>query len=186
MIKITSNLGNVLGKLTAKLKAVADPNGVLRDKLLRTLATTAGAEMKFRIHIEGLKSDGTQIGTYSNSYLKIRQSRNNRTSDPKVILSATRQMENDFFIKGQEPIKTSNGYGLGFKNNAVYNSKGKKATTKQVANRLKNGGVRTVSNEDKAKWLQEKYGTLYAPTDSEKDLLRRTTEQFIKDLADHA
>lgn len=172
-------MGNVLGKLTAKLKAVADPNGVLRDKLLRTLATTAGAEIKYRIHTEGLNSDNAQIGTYSSPYLKLRQSKYNRTSDTKVIFSLTRQMENDFGIVASDPIKTPTGYGLGFKNNATYKDVGK-------GKKKGSGKVRTISNAQKAEWLQEKFGKVYSPTEKEKELLRKTTEQFINDITKDA
>lgn len=167
-----------MGKLTAQLKSIADPNGVQRDKLLRTLATTVGAEIKYRVHTKGLNSENNQIGTYSSPYLKLRQSKYNRTSESKVIFSLTRQMENDFGIVASDPIKTSTGYGLGFKNNATY---------KDVAKGKKNKGkVRTISNAQKAEWLQEKFGKVYSPTKNEEELLRKTAEQFIKDLIDNA
>lgn len=41
----------------------------------------------------------------------------NRTDDTNMIFSLTRQMENDFGLIGSsDPIKTANGYGVGFKN----------------------------------------------------------------------
>lgn len=40
----------------------------------------------------------------------------NRTNDKKVVLSLTRQMENDFSV-----IATANGYGLGFQNDENFN-----------------------------------------------------------------
>jgi hypothetical protein len=59
--------------------------------------------------------------------------RYNRTSDTKVVLSLTREMEND--MKVSSPIKTKLGYGIGYSNKdnydksqwveATYNLKGK-------------------------------------------------------------
>jgi len=61
-----------------------------------------------RIHKYGLKADGSNIGTYSSSYLKVRE-KNKRGGDSKVILSFTGEMENDFTVQ-----PTATGYGLGF------------------------------------------------------------------------
>lgn len=44
----------------------------------------------------------------------------NRTSDTKVILSLTRQMEQDLSVCEQEPIKTSYGYAIGYHNDDNY------------------------------------------------------------------
>lgn len=63
-----------------------------------------------RIHGEGKRANGSAIGTYSNSYMRVRL-KNNRGADRKKILSLTRQMENDFTI-----VAVSNAVGLGFNN----------------------------------------------------------------------
>lgn len=180
----------VMGKLTARFNDLNNRDGVLRDKLLRTLATTIGAEVKYRIHTDGKKSDGTLIkdGGYSTPYLKYRQKKPfNRTSDIKVILSLTRQMENDWSIIAGDPIKTNDGYGLGFKNTAIYRkSDGGKLTKKQLANEeFKKTGIRTITNHDKYKYMEFLFGKdvkIYALTEKEKELLRKTTEQFINDF----
>ena len=71
-------------------------------------------ELRHRIHVEGKKTDGSAIGTYSNSYLKLRQSKYNRTSDSTVIASLTRQLENGYILKA-----TEKGYTIG--NASPYN-----------------------------------------------------------------
>lgn len=111
-MKIVTNLNQVTAKLVTKLKSIADINGEARDMMLRQVASDTAAKVTYRIHTQGLKSDGTAIGKYNNSYLKLRESKYNRTSDPKVILSLTGQMENDFGIVANK----ANQYGLGFKN----------------------------------------------------------------------
>ena len=108
------------------------------DKLLRTIASTLTAMMHNRVHVEGKDSNETQIGTYSPEYMKVRtgnfeskkivrgvnkgQSRKkyNRTGDTKVILSLTRQMENDLVVCEENPIKTSYGYAIGYQNENNY------------------------------------------------------------------
>lgn len=81
-----------------------------RQALLRPVSFDLIALMTNRIHDQGRAADGTQIGNYSNSYLKLRAAKG-RGKDEKVIVSLTRQLENDWAV-----IPTENGYGIGFKN----------------------------------------------------------------------
>lgn len=114
-----------MGQLKRKLEILKD-----REYLLRPVAFELIPEMTQRIHQEGKASDGSQIGTYSNSYLRTRE-KNNRSADTKVIVSLTRQLENDWAV-----MPTEKGYGIGF-NNAfnvqkmrwVEEQKGKKIAT---------------------------------------------------------
>jgi phage gpG-like protein len=104
-LTIRTNLGQVMGQLKRKLEILKD-----REYLLRPVALELIPEMTQRIHQEGKASDGGQIGTYSNSYLKQRE-RNKRGADTKVIVSLTRQLENDWAV-----VPTEKGYGIGFNN----------------------------------------------------------------------
>lgn len=81
-----------------------------RELLLRPVALEIIPQMTRRIHINGKASDDSNIGTYSNSYLKYREN-NKRGKDPKVIVSLTRQLENDWAV-----LATERGYGIGFNN----------------------------------------------------------------------
>lgn len=108
---ITTNLDEVLGRLVGKLKDLNNPNGEARDLMLRQVASDTVAQVTYRIHTEGLNSEGKPIGEYANSYMKIRATYN-RTSSKKIIFSLTGQMENDFGIVANQ----ANRYGLGFKN----------------------------------------------------------------------
>jgi phage gpG-like protein len=104
-LTIRTNLGQIIGQLKRKLEILRD-----REYLLRPVAIELIPEMTQRIHQEGKASDGGQIGTYSNSYLKQRE-RNKRGADTKVIVSLTRQLENDWAV-----VPTEKGYGIGFNN----------------------------------------------------------------------
>ena len=148
MIAYNSNSSEFFGIIKSDLMRFADPPE--SDKLLRTIASTLTSSMSIRVHQEGKAADGTQIGTYSPSYMKVRtgqfknadvykrgakagknknagittkglskgekRKRYNRSSDTKVILSLTRQMENDLSVCEQNPIKTSYGYAIGYQN----------------------------------------------------------------------
>ncbi|MBA3830066.1 MAG: hypothetical protein H0X33_14085 [Taibaiella sp.] len=93
------------GLIQAKLDKLKD-----REYLLRPVAFGVLDLMTKRIHHEGKASDGQQIGQYSTGYLAERQ-KYNRGSDPTVIISFTRQLENDYSV-----VATDKGYGIGFLN----------------------------------------------------------------------
>lgn len=155
-LTIKTNLSQVLSNLGQSLEQIMDKNYLLRPVAIEVIPL-----MTERIHKEGKASDGSQIGTYSSGYLKIRsgnfrnsekfkrgakkgQNKNagvvskrrvatpfgksayayqniegdkiarenfNRGSDPKVIVSLTRQLENNWSV-----LETTNGYGIGFTN----------------------------------------------------------------------
>lgn len=104
-ITIKTNLDQVLTSLGQSLKTIMDPNYLLRPVAIEVLPM-----MTERIHQKGQASDGSQIGTYSNGYLKVREE-NKRGKDLKVIVSLTRQLENNWSV-----LETTNGYGIGFTN----------------------------------------------------------------------
>jgi hypothetical protein len=137
---IHSNVSQVVRARVDQLKQLQNP-----DQMLRTVALAVLPELKKRVHVEGKASDGSQIGTYSPGYMKLRtgnysnagryskgknkgKNKNagtfsqginigkprpqyHRSSDPTVILSLTRQMEND-----ESVMPAGSGYGIGFIN----------------------------------------------------------------------
>lgn len=105
MITVRTNIRQVFEKLQADLNKLKD-----REYLLRPVATELIPMITERIHQKGLASDNSPIGTYSNAYLKERE-RKNRGTDTKVIVSLTRQLENDWAV-----VATPKGYGIGFLN----------------------------------------------------------------------
>lgn len=105
-MKIRTNIKIVSDSILKKLKILQD-----REHLLRPVAFDIIALMTERIHQDGKASDDSQIGTYSNRYLRLRENKYKRSSDTKVIVSLTRQLENDWSV-----IATEKGYGIGFLN----------------------------------------------------------------------
>lgn len=105
-MKIKTNIKIVSESILKKLNILNN-----REYLLRPVAFDIIALMTERIHSEGKASDGSGIGTYSSDYLKLRQKKFKRSSDAKIIVSLTRQLENDWSV-----IATEKGYGIGFNN----------------------------------------------------------------------
>lgn len=106
MATINSNIGEVTDAIRAKLAKLSD-----KEYIPRVLSFDLIDLMTKRIHIEGKSSTETVIGNYNKSYLSLRQRKFSRSSDPKIIVSLTRQLENDWSV-----IATEKGYGIGFLN----------------------------------------------------------------------
>lgn len=153
-ILFVSNIKEVTERLIKKLNSISN-GGAVQDKMIREVAFTSAAEMRERIHERGQDASGAQIGTYSPSYLRTRVKKYNRTADPRVILSLTRQMENDFTsgADNTEPTKTNKGYGIGFKNPV---------------------------NFQKSQWCEETYGKpIYKFTSNEKANIPIIVTEYI-------
>lgn len=106
-VSITSNVQGTFADMESAIKRIVEQS----SPILLAGASSILALVHDRIHGDGLRADGRPLGRYSNSYLAFRIRKHNRTSDPKVIASLTRQMENDFTIVG-----IGDTVGLGFLN----------------------------------------------------------------------
>lgn len=136
MATIQSNIGEVTGNIEEKIKKLGD-----KEYIPRTLSFDLIDLMTKRIHIDGVAADGSQIGAYNKDYLSLRRRKYQRSADTKIIVSLTRQLENDWNV-----IATDDGYGIGFLNSHNFDkarwveaNKGKKifslsATEQQYVN----------------------------------------------------
>lgn len=106
MITVKTNINVVTTSLLKKLEILRNPK-----PLLRPVALDVVVLMTERIHEEGQAADNTQIGEYNNNYLRLRQRKNKRSGSKKIIVSLTRQLENDWSV-----VATDKGWGIGFKN----------------------------------------------------------------------
>lgn len=106
MATIKSNIGEVTEAIKGKLAKLGD-----KEYIPRTLSFDLIDLMTKRIHIDGGAADGSQIGTYNKDYLSLRRRKFQRSADTKIIVSLTRQLENDWNV-----IATDDGYGIGFLN----------------------------------------------------------------------
>lgn len=143
MIRFSTNLGEMLNRRLQQLSTLD------RIAICKEQAVSLMPLLRERVHVKGLSSDSTPIGTYSEQYMKVRtggyknstmakkgkrkgepkdsgvytrgerkgqaRARYNRSSDPTVILSLTRQMENDLTVFPYE-----NGYAIGYANELSY------------------------------------------------------------------
>lgn len=139
-LTIKTNMEQVLTHLGQNIETLFNP-----EYLLRPVAIELIPMMTERIHGKGQASDGSQIGTYSPGYMKVRtgnfgnsarvsrgknkgkvkdsgaftrgplkgqaRPKYNRSADTTIIVSLTRQLENDWSV-----LETTNGYGIGFTN----------------------------------------------------------------------
>jgi hypothetical protein len=137
-----------LTRITSRLNEFTDLGA---DACMRTVAVSMAPEIRERIHERGEKADGTQIGTYSTNYIKKRVAQN-RSASKQVILSLTGQLENDFALQGNNPVKITGGYSLGFTNSF---------------------------NNDKAVWNQQRYGKTWALQARERQLTLNIATEFV-------
>jgi hypothetical protein len=137
-MEITSNIPFVVGNILAKFRELGNP-----ETISRAAAVAVLPELHYRIHTEGKKTNGSAIGTYSNSYLKLRQRKPyNRTSDPDVIASLTRQLEDSYVLKA-----TENGY-----------------TIDNIGNTIRG------DSKTKTQRLEEQYGEIWQLSQKELDI----------------
>jgi hypothetical protein len=190
MINVSSNFASVLGQFTSELRSIA--SGENKDKMLRTMATLVAGNIRYRVHQQGIKTDGTPIGAYKNPYLAVRQRKPyNRTDSTVMIFSLTRQMENDLFLKPEDnpldiPIKTASGYGIGFKNSfnkekADWLQYGRAAHTVGEHTRKAKDGKRTNVRSHSKKGTRG-FGEVYMPSQQEIQQMRDVAEDFINNL----
>ncbi len=105
MFAVNINIESLAQSLTSKLE------GLDYGRLTREIAYGVKDKMQKRIHVEGKNSQGQEIGKYSLPYLHQR-AKHRRGGGQKVILSLTREMENDCQVV---PL-TEKSYGIGFGN----------------------------------------------------------------------
>ena len=192
MLTYSSNIQEVFGGIISKLSGF-EAGGPENDKVMRGIATAALGLIKNRIHTQGKRADGQPIGQYSNAYLKYRVKKKNRENDGKVVLSLTRNLENDTQV-----VATETGYGIGFNNpenvkKADWLQNGTKATTvkaykRDISKRTKRGTIRkgqaerivNVSAHSRKGW--KGYGKVYGLTREERTVLKNTADQIIDEL----
>lgn len=105
-IKINTNITQVTADIRSRIDLLKNA-----EYLLRPVCFDLIDLMTKRIHIDGKAADDQPIGKYNPVYLKLRQKKYQRSSENKVIVSLTRQLENDWTV-----IATPNGYAIGFHN----------------------------------------------------------------------
>ena len=98
---LTSNISTLVSGLIANIGQLDNP-----ETVSRAAAAAVLPELRERIHERGEKPDGSPIGTYSNSYLRLR-AREGKGNDASVIVSFTRALQNGYTLAASD-----NGYTI--------------------------------------------------------------------------
>lgn len=145
-MQVVSNIPMMIAGMMKKFTELQNP-----ETVSRAVAVALQPEIRNRIHVEGKNSQGGEIGTYDNTYLKLRQRPPyNRTSDSAVVASLTRQLENSYTTQA-----TEKAYTIGFT---------------------------SPGSAEKVKHLEEKYGTIWALTDGESEMVKLVAEDTATQL----
>lgn len=181
-------MNQVIGKLISKTEQVASAESV--DKLLRTLAISTAGNMAYRIHTEGKKADGSQIGTYSKGYMVVRTGayKNKRKNDAGFF---TKGKQSVFSIKKREAVRVKES------KRPVYNRTNDTKIVFSLTRQMENDfslketkepiktatgygvGFKNPKNAQKAEWLEEKHPGTYKLSEGEKESIRKTANDFI-------
>lgn len=120
--------------------------------LLRPVAIELIPLMTRRIHINGKAADGTPIGKYAASYMKVRKKHKRTEPQNKVVISLTSQLENEWAVV---PLPEKKGYGIGFLSPLSAN---------------------------KAKWVEEHFNKkIFQLSDSEQKFATQRLNELIND-----
>ena len=85
-----------------------------KESLLRPVCVELSGIMNNRIHEDGQASDGSGIGQYRNSYMRMREAFNHSRTERKVILVLSRKLSNSWGA-----FATEKGYAVGFTDSAA-------------------------------------------------------------------
>lgn len=185
VIQVTTNLNQVVSKLITNVNKVASPDGI--DKMLRSMAVSTAGDMAHRIHTEGKKADGSQIGTYSKEYMKVRTGQfttNKRVSKGK---KKGELRTSGVFTKGKNKGSARPKYNRTDDTKKVYsltrqmeNDFGLKETKEPIKTATGYGvGFKNPVNAQKAEW-QKEYSEVYKLSEQEKQKVRDIAEDFIE------
>lgn len=149
------------------------------DSLLRIIAEAMRGKTATRIHENGLKADGSKIGTYSSSYLKWRMNNGYETTGTDIVLFLTGQMQRDWKV-----IAISNTeYGLGYDNafnadKAGWMENGTEDTTVDAHTRKVKGKDVKVKSYQRKGW--DGFGTIFQHTEAELAEIKLIIDDYIK------
>jgi len=203
MITVTINTDALTKDLKEKFEGLTNPQGVIRDKLLRGIAVNMGGEVRRRIHVDGLKTDGTDIGKYNDTdpiYVNPKDSPRSFKPEGKprktgVFKSGKKKGQDRFEGNKKNKTKYFESYKsfrdyVGVQTNKVNLSlsAGMENDFKAVADdpiKTNTGyglGFTNPINALKAEGQEERYGEIYSLTENEKGQVRLLAEDFIQSL----
>lgn len=184
VITVTTNLNAVVDRLITNVNKIASPQGI--DKMLRSMAISTAGDMAHRIHTEGKKADGSQIGTYSEGYMKVRTGKyttNTRFSKGKNKGGIS---PSGVFTKGKNKGSARPKYNRTDDTKKVYsltrqmeNDFSLKETSEPIRTATGYGvGFKNPINAQKAEW-QKEYNEVYKISPQELQKVRDIADDFV-------
>lgn len=177
MITLSTNFDEIISGIEGKLLSI-DANRICRIQA----AYIAGAWRK-RIHQEGKAADGSQIGDYSDSYMKVRTGNfgNNKVTQGKNKGQA-KKGDAGVFTRGTNKGKPRPRYNRNTDTKVVLSLTRNMESYLQVIP-LENGaavGYFDEYNFNKSKWCEKTYGKdIFALTDDERAKVNEIAKEEI-------
>lgn len=174
-----SNVSRIVRIKVAQLEQLQNP-----DQMLRTVAVAVLPELKKRVHVEGKASDGSQIGTYSAAYMKVRTGNYANASTYKKGKNKGKNKDAGTFTSGTNEGKPRPKY------NRTADMKVIGSLTRQMENDLVTApsgsgygiGFTNSFNYKKSQWFEETYKkNIWKLTVEENDLANRVAEEFVRE-----
>ena len=168
-------------ELTSAISAVKE---IDYDKLTRDAATTVMAMMRERIHVRGQASDGSQIGTYSKSYIAVR-SGSFQNASKKTIKGKTSRKNYGKYTKGANVGNSRVKYNRGTDLKVIL------SLTRQMESDMSilpvSGGFGIGYNNDdnyeKAMWNNKRYGKeVFSMSSEEEQAVNEIVQQYMDEL----
>lgn len=155
--------------------------------LLIGCANSALGNIKQRVFIDGIDSNDSQIGTYSESYMKVRTGNypETRTKSGDYRKAKTKDGQAGVFTKGRNKGQPRPRY------NRTADTKVVGSLTREMENDMKviaDGddvfiGFSNEHNYDKSQWLEETYNKdIWNLTESEDALVDELVNDFIDEI----
>jgi hypothetical protein len=165
------------------------------DRLCYDVASTLKDKIKHRVHVEGLASDGSPIGTYSKGYMNVRtgnyeetrlKSGKNKGKFREEKSQAKAQA--GVFTKGPRKGQSRPVYNRGTKENIVLSLTRQMEKDMDATNPIpiESGygiGYSNDFNYDKAIWNKARYGKkIWSLTQKENQLAQKIVSKYVNEI----
>ena len=185
MIDISIN--SVIGDLADKLKSVDT------DTMLKEIAVNVLPEIRERVHVRGEASDESQIGTYSDGYMRVRTG-----NYPETVITRgknkgqfrekkEKEGQAGYFTKGRSMGKARSRYNWPNDSKVILALTGK-MQGQMIEIKTDNGwgiGYTNESDYNKAIWNELRYKKdIWSLSIEELNIMESTAERYIEKLND--
>jgi hypothetical protein len=179
MITLNTNLSEILGEGIRKLDSFD------AKRICMMQAIYVAGEWRKRIHQDGIASDGSQIGTYSPGYMKVRTGSYSNADTYKKGKRKGEQKNSGLYARGDNKGKARPKY------NRTNDTKVIASLTRQMENSMAaiptdDGAAVSYHDElsmQKSKWVEATYKKkIFALTSEEKDAVIEIARNEAKNL----